>query len=157
MIASFFSSALALAFAVVLALVYRRRQSDETYGVRVDTNTLPGTAGQLTNTVDPDGGALLPFDEFVAHHGAALIGTRLWDGFGKWPMYSKFFDNQQALPFHFHHRDEDAARVGKLGKPEAYYFSPHMNNHLGDHPVSFFGFQKGLSINPPSARRGRAR
>ena len=46
-------------------------------------------------------------------------------------MYSKFFDNQQALPFHFHHRDEDAAKVGKLGKPEAYVMvrfahNPHM-------------------------------
>ena len=43
-----------------------------------------------------------PFDEFVAHHQAAAIGSRLWDEYGRWPMYSKFFDNQQALPFHFH-------------------------------------------------------
>jgi hypothetical protein len=30
-----------------------------TYTVRIDTSTLPGTAGQLTNTVDPDGGGAL--------------------------------------------------------------------------------------------------
>jgi hypothetical protein len=109
--------------------------------IRADNGPLTGPFEGLSLVVDPDGGALLPFDEFVAHHGADLIGARLWDAFGKWPMYSKFFDNQQALPFHFHHRDEDAAKVGKLGKPEAYYFSPHMNNHLGDHPISFYGFQ----------------
>ena len=84
---------------------------------------------------------LVPFDEFVAHHGADLIGARLWQGYGKWPMYSKFFDNQQALPFHFHQNDEDAAKVGKIGKPEAYYYSPHMNNTLGDQPISFLGLQ----------------
>ena len=113
--------------------------------IRADNGPLTGPFEGLSLVVDPDGGPLLPFDEFVAHHGATLIGARLWDEFGKWPMYSKFFDNQQALPFHFHHRDEDAARVGKLGKPEAYYFSPHMNNHLGDQPISFFGFQPDVT------------
>jgi hypothetical protein len=87
----------------------------------------------------------VPFDEFVAHHKGAVIGERLWDGYGRWPMYSKFFDNQQALPFHFHQNDEDAAKVGKLGKPEAYYYSPQMNNTLGDQPISFLGLQPGTT------------
>lgn len=113
--------------------------------IRADNGPLTGPFEGLSLVVDPDGGPLLPFDEFVAHHGADLIGDRLWDSYGKWPMYSKFFDNQQALPFHFHHRDEDAAKVGKPGKPEAYYFSPHMNNHLGDQPISFFGFQPDVT------------
>ena len=113
--------------------------------IRADNGPLTGPFEGLSLVVDPDVGPLLPFDELVAHHGAGLIGDRLWGAYGKWPMYSKFFDNQQALPFHFHHRDEDAAKVGKLGKPEAYYFSPHMNNHLGDHPVSFFGFQPDVT------------
>ena len=113
--------------------------------IRADNGPLTGPFEGLSLVVDPDGGPLQPFDEFVAHHGARLIGARLWDEFGKWPMYSKFFDNQQALPFHFHHRDEDAAKVGKVGKPEAYYYSPHMNNHLGDQPISFFGFQPDVT------------
>ncbi len=108
--------------------------------IRADNGPLTGPHEGLSLVVDPNG-SLVPFDEFVAHHGAELIGTRLWEAHGKWPMYSKFFDNQQALPFHFHHRDEDAAKVGKLGKPEAYYYSPQMNNTLGDQPISFFGFQ----------------
>jgi hypothetical protein len=87
--------------------------------------------------LDPDGG-VIPFDEFVAHGKGELIGSH-WENYGLWPMYSKFFDNQAALPFHIHHRDEHAALVGKPGKPEAYYFPPQMNNHLGDFPYTFFG------------------
>jgi hypothetical protein len=56
-------------------------------------------------------------------------------------MYSKFFDNQGPLPHHIHHRDEHAKAVGQLGKPEAYYFPPQANNHGGDFPYTFFGFQ----------------
>ena len=54
-------------------------------------------------------------------------------------MYSKFFDNQFPLPLHVHHRDEHAAALGKKGKPEAYYFPPQLNSHLGELGVTFFG------------------
>ena len=27
-----------------------------------------------------------------------------------------------------------------MGKPEAYYFPPQLNNHLGEFPVTYFGF-----------------
>ncbi|MFO7958327.1 MAG: hypothetical protein R6X33_14670 [Candidatus Brocadiia bacterium] len=74
-----------------------------------------------------------------------LIGDRLWDEYGRWPMYSKFFDNQGPLPHHIHHRDEHAANVGQLGKPEAYYFPPQVNNHGGDFPFTFFGFRPGTT------------
>lgn len=119
--------------------------------IRADNGPGTGPYEGLSLVVEPEGG-LVPFDEFVAHHKAAAIGSRLWDRYGRWPMYSKFFDNQQALPFHFHQRDEDAAKVGKLGKPEAYYYSPQMNNTLGDQPVSFLG------LHPETTReqlRGR--
>ena len=112
--------------------------------IRADNGPGTGPFEGLSLVVDGDG-PLLPFDDFVSHHKGSLIGNRLWDEYGRWPMYSKFFDNQQALPFHFHQRDEDAAKVGKLGKPEAYYFSPQMNNHLGDIGISFFGFAPGTS------------
>jgi hypothetical protein len=60
-------------------------------------------------------------------------------------MYAKFFDNQGALPHHVHHRDEHAKAVGQLGKPEAYYFPTQVNNHGGDFPYTFFGFQPGTT------------
>jgi hypothetical protein len=74
-----------------------------------------------------------------------LIGQRIWKEYGGWPMYSKFFDNQGALPFHIHHRDEHARLTGQLGKPEAYYFPPQVNNHGGDFPYTFFGFAQGTT------------
>jgi len=74
-----------------------------------------------------------------------LVGERLWPEYGGWPMYSKFFDNKGALPHHIHHRDEHARLVGQLGKPEAYYFAPQMNNYGGDFPYTFFGLEPGTS------------
>ncbi len=74
-----------------------------------------------------------------------LIGNRLWDGYGSWPMYSKFFDNMGPLPHHLHHNDEQAALIGQLGKPEAYYFPPQLNNHGGDFPYTFFGIAPGTT------------
>ncbi len=74
-----------------------------------------------------------------------LIGQRLWKEHECWPMYSKFFDNQGALPHHIHHRDEHAKLTGQLGKPEAYYFPPQANNHGGDFPYTFFGLNPGTT------------
>lgn len=73
-----------------------------------------------------------------------LIGERLWQKYEVWPVYSKFFDNKGALPFHIHQRDHHAQLVNKRGKPEAYYFPPQMNNYGADFPYTFFGFQPGV-------------
>jgi hypothetical protein len=75
----------------------------------------------------------------------ALIGKRLWDAYGAWPMYSKFFDNMGPLPHHIHHNDEKAKLIGQLGKPEAYYFPPQLNNHGGDFPYTFMGISPGTT------------
>lgn len=75
----------------------------------------------------------------------SIIGNRLWDEHGSWPMYSKFFDNMGPLPHHIHHNDEKAALIGQLGKPEAYYFPPQLNNHGGDFPYTFFGIAPGTT------------
>jgi hypothetical protein len=75
----------------------------------------------------------------------ALIGDRIWKKYQSWPMYSKFFDNLGPLPHHLHHNDEKAALVGQLGKPEAYYFPPQLNNHGGDFPYTFMGIAPGTT------------
>ncbi|MGB4400894.1 MAG: hypothetical protein WBJ10_16090 [Daejeonella sp.] len=74
-----------------------------------------------------------------------IIGDRLWDEHGSWPMYSKFFDNMGPLPHHIHHNDEQAAKIGQKGKPEAYYFPSQLNNHGGDFPYTFFGIAPGTT------------
>ena len=74
-----------------------------------------------------------------------IIGERLWREYGKWPMFSKFFDNLAALPFHIHHRDVHAKLVDRVGKPESYYFPAQVNNHRGTFPYTFFGLVPGTT------------
>jgi len=74
-----------------------------------------------------------------------LIGADLMSEFGMWPMYSKFFDFGEPLFHHVHLGFEAAARVGRLGKPEAYYFPPQLNNHPGTFPHTYFGFDPDVT------------
>jgi hypothetical protein len=112
--------------------------------IRADNGPLTGPDEGMSFVVAPDG-EKLPLDAVVAQLGAALVGERIWGEHGCWPVYSKFFDNQGRLPFHVHHRQQHAQLVGAMAKPEAYYFSPQMNNHLGDDPFTFFGLFPGTS------------
>lgn len=79
--------------------------------------------------------------------GAGIIGAELQRKYGGWPMYSKFFDYLAPLFHHLHLSFEAAAAVGRLGKPEAYYFPPEMNNHPGEFPVTYFGFDPDTTID----------
>jgi len=117
-------------------------------------STTPADNGPLTS--ENEGLSFLVFEDGGKVHKAllrdaveelkgGLIGKRVWDEHGRWPMYSKFFDNQGPLPHHVHHRDEHAAHVGQLGKPEAYYFPTQLNNHGGDFPYTFFGLNPGTT------------
>jgi hypothetical protein len=112
-----------------------------------DNGPLTAPNEGLSFAVFEDGGRSEKFllRDAVAELQSDLIGERLWREHGCWPVYSKFFDNQGPLPHHIHHRDEHAANVGQMGKPEAYYFPPQVNNHGGDFPFTFFGFEPGVS------------
>lgn len=117
-------------------------------------STTPADNGPLTGkneglsaiVVGRDAGAeQVLLRDAVAELGAKIVGETLWRDHGGWPMFSKFFDNLAALPLHIHHRDEHARRIGQLGKPEAYYFPPQVNNHGGSFPYTFFGLVPGTS------------
>ena len=95
---------------------------------------------------------LLWFDEVVSQLGPDLVGPRIWQDHAGWPVLTKFFDNEGALPFHVHHDDERAMRVGKMGKPEAYYYPPQMNNYLGSRPFSFLGLRPSVTRDDLRAR-----
>lgn len=81
----------------------------------------------------------------VAEAGAALVGTDIWDRYQRWPVYSKFFDNMGPIPHHMHQSQEDAALVGREGKPEAYYFPAQYNNCDNHFPHTFMGLEPGTT------------
>jgi hypothetical protein len=83
--------------------------------------------------------------DFVEELKDELIGAELYGKYGTWPMYSKFFDYEGPLFHHLHLDFEAAQRVGKLGKPEAYYFPPQYNNYPGKFPHTYFGFDPDVS------------
>ncbi len=111
-----------------------------------DNGPLTGKDEGLSPIVVEDNGQVerVLLRDAVAELKGELIG-KLWDTCGGWPMFSKFFDNRDALPLHIHHDEAHAARVNAAGKPEAYYFAPQVNNHGGTFPYTFFGFRPGVT------------
>jgi hypothetical protein len=73
------------------------------------------------------------------------IGSRLYDKYSRWPVYSKFFDNMGPIPHHMHQRYEDAALVDQEGKPESYYFPPQLNNVDNNFAYTFMGLEPGTT------------
>jgi len=87
-----------------------------------------------------DGKERFLLKDAIGELGADIIGETLYKNYGTFPMFAKFFDYNTPLFHHLHMKDEKAALVGRLGKPEAYYFPRQLNNHLGEFPVTYFGF-----------------
>ncbi len=81
----------------------------------------------------------------VAALGGDLIGQEIWGKYQRWPVYSKFFDNMGPIPHHLHQSFEQAALVGREGKPEAYYFPPQLNFVGNNFPHTFFGLEPGTT------------
>ena len=83
--------------------------------------------------------------DVVTELGADIIGESIFGKYGKWPVYSKFFDNMGPIPHHMHQTAEQAALVGQEGKPESYYFPPQHNNVGNNFPYTFMGFEPGTT------------
>lgn len=118
------------------------------------SSTTPAENGPLTGKdeglshvifQDGDKEELFLLKDVIDELKGEIIGDRIWDEHESWPMYSKFFDNMGPLPHHIHHNDEEAAKIGQKGKPEAYYYPPQLNNHGGDFPYTFFGIAPGTT------------
>ena len=62
-----------------------------------------------------------------------------------WNLLCKFFDNMGPIPHHMHQRDEHAQKVGRRGKPEAYYFPPQYNPTDNNFPYTFMGLEPGTT------------
>ena len=81
----------------------------------------------------------------MAEAGAALVGKAMWDKYGRWPVYSKFFDNMGPIPHHMHQQAKHAALTGQQGKPECYYFPPQLNAAENHFDYTFFGLEPGTT------------
>src|ERR1035437_6665826 len=92
------------------------------------------------------------FKDAVDELGEKIIGNELKEKFGTWPMYSKYFDYNAPLFHHLHLREEDAQKVGRKGKPEAYYYPPQLNNHSGEFPHTYFGFDPDVTKDEVKTR-----
>lgn len=60
---------------------------------------------------------------------------------------AKIYDFGARIPFHIHQRKQDAAKLGRNPKEEAYYFPEDVD--LGPHPETFFG------VHPYIVREGK--
>ena len=102
--------------------------------------TAKADEGMAYVCVDYDSDEKFSLRNAVKVLGEEIVGKELMEKYNGWPMYSKFFDNENPLFHHLHLGFEDAARVGKLGKPENYYFPKQLNNYFGEANYTYFGF-----------------
>jgi hypothetical protein len=85
------------------------------------------------------------FKEIIDFMGDEIIGEAMMNKYGRWMMFSKFFDNMGPIAHHVHLMNEHAANVNMLGKPEGYYFPPQQNNVYNNFPHTYFGLNPGVT------------
>jgi hypothetical protein len=92
----------------------------------------------------PDGQRFL-LKEAIETAGDLLLGADTMQRERGWNLLCKFFDNMGPIPHHMHQSDAQAARVGRRGKPEAYYFPPQYNPTDNNYPYTFMGLEPGTT------------
>ena len=90
-------------------------------------------------------GAKFTLKDAVDALGGEIIGKAIFDKYKKWPVYSKFFDNLGPIPHHMHQNAEQAAKLGREGKPESYYFPPQLNWTGNNFPHTYMGLEPGTT------------
>ena len=85
------------------------------------------------------------FKEAIELIGDEIIGKEQMNKYGKWMIFSKFFDNMGPIAHHVHLMDRHAANVGMLGKPEGYFFPTQQNNVYNNFPHTYFGLNPGVT------------
>ena len=91
-----------------------------------------------------DGGRI-PLKEAIETIGDEFLGASVMREQGGWNVLCKFFDNLGPIPHHMHQSEKDARRVGRLGKPEAYYFPPQYNFTENNFAYTFMGLEPGTT------------
>ncbi len=83
--------------------------------------------------------------DIIEIDGTNILGDKVMNKWGGLKVFSKYFDNMNALPLHIHLRKEHAKNVGMEGKPESYYFPPQVNFCENNFPYTFFGLEPGTT------------
>src|SRR5882762_7453159 len=97
--------------------------------------------------VRPGGRSRFQLKAAVEAAGDLLIGSDVMQRESGWNLLCKFFDNMGPIPHHMHQSDAFAKRVGRRGKPEAYYFPPQYNQVENNFPYTFMGLEPGTTTD----------
>ncbi|MFH1006868.1 MAG: hypothetical protein V1800_05105 [Candidatus Latescibacterota bacterium] len=94
---------------------------------------------------DGAGAEKILLKEAIELIGDRILGDAVMATHGGWMVLCKLFDNAGPIPHHLHPGDEHAARVGRVGKPEAYYYPPQLNFVEQQFPYTFLGLEPGTT------------
>lgn len=83
--------------------------------------------------------------EAIELKGDLFLGKKVMEKHKGWEVLTKFFDNLGPIPHHMHQMEEHAKKVGRKGKPEAYYYPVQMNFISNNFPYTFFGLEPGTT------------
>jgi len=83
--------------------------------------------------------------EAIETLGDEFLGADVMRAQGGWNVLCKFFDNRGPIPHHMHQSEADARKVGRHGKPEAYYFPRQYNLTENSFPYTFLGLEPGTT------------
>ncbi len=132
------------------ALGAERGGSDERWlASTTNADNGPGTPEDegLSYVLNQDGEEVVKIllKEAIELLGDQILGKAVMDTHGGWMVLCKFFDNAGPIPHHLHPDDEHAEKVGRVGKPEAYYYPPQLNFVEQSFPYTFFGLEPGTT------------
>ena len=105
----------------------------------------PGTPPDEGLSYVRAGGERFLLKDGVDSAGDLLLGAETMAREGGWNLLCKFFDNLGPIPHHMHQSEEQAKRLGRRGKPEAYYFPPQYNQIFNNFPYTFMGLEPGTT------------
>jgi hypothetical protein len=105
----------------------------------------PGTPQDEGLSYIAQDGKKVLLKEAIETQGDAFLGAGVMREQGGWNLLCKFFDNLGPIPHHMHQNEADAKRVGRRGKPEAYYFPPQYNFKDNNFPYTFMGLEPGTT------------
>ncbi len=105
----------------------------------------PGTPDDEGLSYIDVGGRRMQLKKAVAEIGDEFLGAGVMAEYGGWNILCKFFDNLGPIPHHMHQTEEFARKVGRKGKPEAYYFPPQYNFTGNNFPYTFMGLEPGTT------------